>query len=316
MRVAANPFLLAATVYILTYLFFFGLYGELLSFSAFIFVVAGIFILLGCSSEAFKRFKYWSPFLVVLLCYEALRVLYEPVAHSRGVADLYTFDKLFWGYNLTGAFQTAMMSAPLTTFMTAVYSIHLPLILVTAVFLWYRGRAVWLRYTFAVLISTYLAFLTFLLIPSAPPWMSGAATNLLSGDSSHSLTGAYASLSGIVEADPLASFPSLHAVYVILFAYSMWSIKRTYGLLSLLLVGLVLFSTLYLGQHYTVDLIAGGLYAMVGVLSVEYLARREKSQVGGPNTSHRGESPTLDIRRLRRVQSGLFRFLLCLADTL
>jgi len=72
--------------------------------------------------------------------------------------------------------------------------------------------------------------------------------------------------------------------YVVLFSYFTTKLKRTYGLASIPITVGVLFSTIYLGQHYITDLVAGILVAATCVLIVTRLDRRRKTALFIPST--------------------------------
>jgi membrane-associated phospholipid phosphatase len=67
----------------------------------------------------------------------------------------------------------------------------------------------------------------------------------------------------MIESDQFAAFPSLHGAYAVVFCYFMLKLDRRLAFLAVPVTLGVLFSTLYLGQHYAIDLIAGAVYALV-----------------------------------------------------
>ena len=75
----------------------------------------------------------------------------------------------------------------------------------------------------------------------------------------------------MIESDRFAAFPSLHAAYVMIFAYFTIKLDRRLAFVAIPVLVAVLFSTLYLGQHYLIDLVAGALYALVPCLISERL---------------------------------------------
>jgi len=128
---------------------------------------------------------------------------------------------------------------------------------------------------------SYVPLVFYTLAPSAPPWCNGVASNLLATTSaqigSSSLFSELARIGSLIESDKLAAFPSLHAAYVVLFSYFTIKLKRTYALVSVPITVGVLFSTIYLGQHYITDLVAGVLVAAACVLVVTRLDRKGKT---------------------------------------
>jgi membrane-associated phospholipid phosphatase len=119
------------------------------------------------------------------------------------------------------------------------------------------------------------------LAPSAPPWYNGVASNVLATTSaqigSSNLFSELARIGSLIESDKLAAFPSLHAAYVVLFSYFTIRLKRTYGLVSIPITIGVLFSTIYLGQHYITDLVAGVVVVASCVIIVTRMDRKGKT---------------------------------------
>jgi membrane-associated phospholipid phosphatase len=249
---------------------FYSLYGVI--FTEYGFAVMFLSVLICCISAVrrFPRLRVWIPYIIIIFSYEALGGVYRAAESIRGVFQVFRLDHAIWGFNLTGVLQSTLFSNTFTEFMIWVYALHLPLVVFSAVFLWYVSKSAYFKYLYSLVLVVLLALFTFLVMPSAPPWYTGQAVNLLTSTSeSGSL---YHSLSSVVESDPLAAFPSLHAGLVILFVYGLWSARRIYGVLAIPIAGLVLLSTLYLGQHFMVDLIAGGIYSLSGIVFSQKLA--------------------------------------------
>ena len=122
-----------------------------------------------------------------------------------------------------------------------------------------------------MLLTSYAALVTFLFVPTAPPWITGAATNLVEASGFGSIPDSLAPLAVLFEPNEFAAFPSLHAAYMVICSYFLLKVGRRVGGAAVLLTGGILLSTLYLGQHYLIDLLAGTAYAMVPCLISERL---------------------------------------------
>ena len=168
--------------------------------------------------------------------------------------------------------QTALLSPVLTTVMTFFYTLHLPLVVLTSICFWHSDRTIYRKYVYAIVITSYCALVTFLLFPTAPPWYEGVARDFLHGLNSAMPLKAYASLMSMIEADKFAAFPSLHTAYAVIFLYYMKKGRR-YGLIALPISAGILFSTIYLGQHYVIDLIGGAAYSMATCLLVDWISK-------------------------------------------
>jgi len=256
--------------------------GVLFQFSLGIWALAllPMTLILGRSTQFIREL---TPFLVLLLSYEALQgvagsLSLTPVIHataSPGTALSYGFLQ---------AIQSAFLSPDLTDIMSFFYGLHFPLIMISAVLLWYSNKLLYKRYVYSLVACSYVSLAFYVLAPSAPPWYNGVVTNLLANTSaqagSTSLLGEMARIGSLIESDKLAAFPSLHAAYVVLFGYFMVKLRRVYALLSAPITGGVLFSTIYLGQHYITDLVAGVAVAGICVFIASRSLRNSKEDSG------------------------------------
>jgi membrane-associated phospholipid phosphatase len=258
--------LLLVLIYFFTFLGFYIFTGQL-GAGLLLFLAGGLLSIVMSLQHRVNFLREWSVLLMIAVSYESLRFLYLATSERFGVANIYAIDRALWGINLTGTLQSLANSNALTPIMTLVYSLHIPLVIIFAFVFWAGKRSFFSLYVTSISICTYIAFLFFLFIPSAPPWYAGIAQNMLSGN--NGVSGTYHSLSSIVESDPLAAFPSLHAAYVVTLTLVLFKINRRYGLLFTPVALAVLFSTIYLGQHYVVDLLAGSAIAIISVYVAE-----------------------------------------------
>lgn len=247
-------------------------YGLVLQFTlgAVALMVLPVAAYAGKSSE-FLRNSFF--FVIVLLSYEALQGMTGIIVNVGNVISLAAIDRALFGYNFTAAVQTAFASPTVTLFATFFYGLHIYLVVIAVILFWFTNKRVYRGYTYSMIMTSYLALVTFALLPSAPPWFTGTAKNLVS-QGFNMLPGALQTIQQAllsIESDKLAAFPSLHAAYATLFSVYTIRLKPVLGLISVpILIG-ILFSTIYLGQHYVIDLVAGIGYSLAAVLVVEKL---------------------------------------------
>jgi membrane-associated phospholipid phosphatase len=69
--------------------------------------------------------------------------------------------------------------------------------------------------------------------------------------------------------------PSLHAAYATLFALIIFKLfkKSKWKYLSILYPALIYTGTVYQGEHYLIDELLGGVYALVGFLAAPYILK-------------------------------------------
>jgi membrane-associated phospholipid phosphatase len=267
-EIRAGWYLLLPLGYCLCLGVFYLMYGRLLQFLplVFFFIAIPIVALLGPTRNLLK---YWTPLLLILLSYEALAGTVGAIAASDGVKSLYALDTSIWRFNLTGWIQSTFSSAPLTTLATLLYGAHMPLVAATAATVWFLRKDYFGKYVTAMALTSYSALATFIIFPTSPPWYVGAAANLLQGAGSSTVSTSFAWLTNLVESDSFAAFPSLHGAYAIVFCYFMLKLDRRLGIVAVPVTIGILFSTMYLGQHYLIDLLGGALYALVPCLISE-----------------------------------------------
>jgi len=260
-RLRENAFLLMPTSYGAVLVLWYAYYGVLFSFSLGLVFLAllPLTLLLGRTAQFVKEL---TPFVVLLMSYEALQgvagsLTLAPVIHPAGSGV---------SYGLIEAVQSAFLSRDLTDAMSLLY-LHFPLVIGSAILLWYSNKVLYKRYVYSLV--------------AAPPWYNGVVSNLLATTSaqigSSSLFSELARIGSLIESDKLAAFSSLHAAYVVLFSYFTIKLKKTYGLVSIPITIGVLFSTIYLGQHYITDLVARVVVAAACVIVVTRMDRKGKT---------------------------------------
>ena len=270
LNLSANLYFMPPIGYSVAMLGYYIAFGKLLQFLPIVFFLAAIPVLslLG-SSRGMAR--SWLPFVSILLSYEALAGVVGSYASSKVVFSIYPIDRLLWGFNLTGLIQASFYSPVVTQVTSFFYTLHFPLIVITSAALWYFNRQLFGKYTAAMIITSYAALVTFVLLPTAPPWYENVALNLYQSTGGSVLPNALSSSISMIESDQFAAFPSLHTAYAVIFAYFMIKLNRRLAFVAVPVTAMILFSTLYLGQHYLIDLIAGTAYALVPCFLVSRL---------------------------------------------
>jgi hypothetical protein len=154
-------------------------------------------------------------------------------------------------------------------------------------FLWLRRRRLYYDYVAALIVLSMAGFVTYLLLPVAPPWYA-ARDGLLPGvtylkDQGFTdlarlfgFEGHYLFSYTVYQINPnqVAAFPSLHAGYPFLaFLFARRAFGRV-GWLMLAYSACVWFAIVYLADHYVVDILGGLAYAGVAYWLVVHGPRR------------------------------------------
>jgi len=234
----------------------------------------------------------WVPFIGLFLAYELMRGYADDINRVVHEADVLGLERWLFGGTLptqvlqelfhpaTGLDWVAMAG-------TVFYFLHFPLPLAVAFLLWVRRRRAYYDFIAAFIVLSMAGFVTYLILPVAPPWYA-ANDGLINGpDGMPAITylksqgfndiarllgfeGRYLYSYTIYEINPnaVAAFPSLHAGYPFLaFLFARRAFGRA-GWLMLLYTACVWFAIVYLADHYVVDILGGVAYAFGGYFAV------------------------------------------------
>jgi small basic protein len=241
----------------------------------FLFFTVG-FILVGQGKRFLRDF---SPFVVILLVYDAMRGFADNLAGRVHVKEMIDVDRWLGGGKLPSErLQQLLWHGHVRWFDFAFYTIyvlHFVVPIAFGVYVWKRrSRGEYKRYvtTFAVLAG--MGFLTYILFPAAPPWMAsdqGAIAPLAhiaievgKAFGVHN----YPTIYHNFNPNPVAAVPSLHVAFPTLFALFTVRFAGRKGLFAFLYPLLVATGVVYFGEHYVIDAIIGVLYAVVAYVTV------------------------------------------------
>jgi membrane-associated phospholipid phosphatase len=157
--------------------------------------------------------------------------------------------------------------------------------------LWVKRRALFYRFAATLITLSFAGALTFFLFPAAPPWAAGEQ-GLLPGliriphNPAAGPSGAHGyhsiSISKLIDPNPYAAIPSLHAGYAFLcFLFVVTLAWKTRWRWWALAVGVTYpiaqsFAAVYTGNHYVIDLVIGYGYAAAALLAVSWFWRRRR----------------------------------------
>jgi len=238
-----------------------------------------VFILL-LGAVALGRWKAfivdWMPFVVLFLGYEFLRGFagktgisphYTEVIAVDHVLGLGTLPTLFLQSHLYHGGGPSALDIVSTLF----YFMHFAYPLTLGYIFWIRDRSLFRRFAITLLAMSLGAFVFFLLVPVAPPWLAsqGGLIPHVEKIISHTLPSSTDFIYKSMTPNQVAAFPSLHAAFPLL---GMLYGLRLFGRRAAIPLGAwvlaVTFSIVYLGEHYLVDalggfVLAGACYALV-----------------------------------------------------
>ena len=238
----------------------------------------------------------WIPFLALFFAYELVRGYADKFGLPVHVGDVVAAERLVsFGQIPTTVLQQILHQGPATapdglaTLSVVFYFLHFPLPLAVGFLLWIHQRRTYYDFVAALILLSMAGFVTYLLLPVAPPWFAADAVRsdpycggACVENVMHLRQTGYeglASLFGIqnylysynvysIGSNEVAAFPSLHAAYPFLaFLFARRAFGRV-GWLMLAYTACVWFAIVYLGEHWVVDIIGGVIYALVAYLAI------------------------------------------------
>ena len=221
----------------------------------------------------------WGPFLLLFFAYEAMRGF----ASKTGFAphDLSGIERAVFGgtlptLTLQHDFYHPGVVGVQDVVATFFYFMHFPLPILVGFFFWLNSRDHYHRFIAALLLMCFLAFVTYLFWPSAPPWWQVKDVVKIIDRTVQSLWGSEYFVSAIYHSfnpNRFAAFPSLHAAFPALAAVYAWPRYRALSVGLLAWTAAVALSIVYLGEHYVIDALDGFLYVAAATILVEGFTR-------------------------------------------
>ncbi|WP_160317028.1 phosphatase PAP2 family protein [Ardenticatena maritima] len=203
----------------------------------------------------------FAPILFMLLSYDSLRLFADDLTPNElHITDLIAWERTLLGGHIANVVLQNWLwdrsfSPLLDNIALAFYYSHYILPIILMVIVWQLYPRFYWPLVGGIVVLAYMAFITYILFPAAPPWWA-AHFGYLEG------VRAFHSIDILLNSpNPVAAMPSLHMAmptYLALFGTMLW---RKRGLWLWIFPLGVAFATIYLGHHYVVDLLAGMVYA-------------------------------------------------------
>jgi len=219
-------------------------------------------------------FRHWYPLLYVAWCYKEMALLIPALRRTDADQWLANLDYRLWGVNPTVWLERIMTPAR-TEYLQVVYTLFVPMVLLPAFILWRKQRFPEFQYfAFLIALGYLVSYVGYLIVPARGPRF------LLMHLQHVPLRGLWLFQSMQTTLDRLESahydcFPSGHTELTIL---AWWSTrqfgKRSLFWLSFAYTLSIIFATVYLRYHYTVDVLAGVLVAIILIWATPFIYRK------------------------------------------
>jgi membrane-associated phospholipid phosphatase len=218
-------------------------------------------------------FRNWYPLPYVGYFYKEMALLIPAVRHGDADRWLASIDFRFWHANPC-VWLERIQTPALTEFEQIAYSLFIPAVILVAVLLWQKGRFEEFQYYAFLIACGYLvSYIGYILVPARGP-------RYLLKDLQHiPLQGVWLTKYLQNGLDKLESyhydcFPSGHTELTILAWWGSRLVSKRWFAIYFAYTPFLIFATVYLRYHYTVDLLAGATAALVLILATPAMYRK------------------------------------------
>lgn len=215
-------------------------------------------------------FRHWYPLPYVASCYKEMAILIPPIRGTDLDVQMASLDYRIWGVHPT-LWLERWQTPALTEFLQIVYSLFVPMVLLIAYLIWRQRRYAEFRYyAFLIAVGFLASYVGYLLVPVRGPrfllrplqhttlhglwlfdWLQGTLDRL---ESAH-----------------YDCFPSGHTELTVLACWGSRVISKRLFRAYLAYTSCIIFATVYLRYHYTIDVLAGLVLAVALLIASPYL---------------------------------------------
>lgn len=221
------------------------------------------------------------PLALVGLVYDGMRVALAPAGASRvHLCDLRAFEAKLFGYSSGGVAHTVhdwlqpRAHVLLDLYFAIPYGTYLFAAVAFAAYLFKRDPAAFTRFGWMFLVLNLMGFLTYRLIPAAPPWyfhLHGCTVDSLQTPSPGPNLARVDALLGVPyfaslyarSSNVFGALPSLHVTYPLLIVLEGRAVfGRAMRAVSVVYFVSMCAAAVYLDHHWIVDVLLGVAYAL------------------------------------------------------
>ncbi len=231
--------------------------------------------------------KDWLPFLLIWLIYDFFRGIVDNFNYVNvRIKELIGLESAIFGFIPTLKLQEFIYQGYATWFdylMLIFYSSHFYFPVLAAFYIWQKSRPLFAKFVAGFMLLNLMGFITFLLFPSAPPWLA-SKLGYLPGVV-HILPEVlgirtYTLFYNLIDPNIIAAMPSLHSAWPLFIAlFLIYYFRHRYIYFILVLPPGVWLSVVYFGEHYVIDVLLGVVYALIAILLTICLPLKKQTKV-------------------------------------
>ena len=229
------------------------------------------------------------PFLIFGISYDWMRVFPNYTVNAIDVENLYNLEKSIFGimdngFKLIPCEFFLKYQYPVADFFSGIFYLGwVPIPVGFGIYLYIKGKKdVFLRFALVFLFTNLLGFVCYYIYPAAPPWyaMEYGFEPVLSTPGNMAGLSRFDQLIGFPLFDSIygrnsnvfAALPSLHSAYLVITLF--YAIRGKSPAVITTVITVFMFgiwgTAVYTAHHYVIDVLAGIICAITGILLFEY----------------------------------------------
>ncbi len=237
----------------------------------------------------------FSIFIIYWIIYDSMRFVPNYEVSTVHIKQPYELEKSLFGITYNNILYTpseffAITHSKFLDILSGLFYINwVPIPLAFAVYLFFKDKVLFTKFSLVFLFVNLIGFVIYYIYPAAPPWYValygfdlklGIAGNTAGLAHFDQLVGipVFANIYN-KNANVLAAIPSLHSSYPIIVL--VYAIKKKLGAINIFFAIFMMgiwFSAVYSGHHYTIDVIAGIIVALIGIFICEQIFKTNYSK--------------------------------------
>ena len=218
-------------------------------------------------------FRNWYPVPFVGACYKEMALFIPVVRHTDSDQWLAGLDYRVWHANPT-VWLERLHSPAFTEFLQTVYTLFIPAVLLVACLLWLKGRyAEFQYYAFLIALGFLASYIGYLFVPARGPRFLLKHLQHIPLQGMWLFQGMQKALDRL-ESAHYDCFPSGHTELTMLAWWGSRMVSKRLFQVYLAYTPCIIFATVYLRYHYTVDVMAGAFLAIALIVLTPVLFKK------------------------------------------
>lgn len=236
----------------------------------------------------------FSIYIVYWIIFDYMKAFPNYTFNEVHISELYHTEKAIFGFKADGniitpnEFWKQHGATPIDIITGIFYLCWIPVPLLFAAWLFFKDKVLFLHFSLTFVLVNLIGFVIYYVYPAAPPWYFQLYGDTFIPDTIGNTAGLQkfdeyfnvGIFNGLYEksSNVFAAMPSLHSSYPLIVLY--YGLKKKLGWVNIIFATVMVgiwFSAVYTSHHYIIDVLAGVMCAIAGILIFEKVLLKSPS---------------------------------------